>query len=149
MTMKVNSRFYILKQTYTRFLTIGVSLFFLFSCAETQTEQSSMESGPTKEEIHTIYTHYIKGHFSEYVSHIASCQGKPRFYKEQLINLYKQQLAEQVKKHGIIDSIKVERIDKNNTNQYANVYIRHFYDKSSSEGVLLQMVYTEKGWKVK
>ena len=83
--MKVNSRFYILKKTYTHFLTIGVSLFFLFSCAKSQTEQSSMEEGPTNEEIHKIYTHYIKGHYSEYVSHIASCQGKPRFYREQII----------------------------------------------------------------
>lgn len=147
--MKVNSRFYILKQTYTHFLTIGVSLFFLFSCTKSQTEQSSMEAGPTHKEIHTIYNHYIKGHYSEYVSHIASCQGKPRFYKEQLINLYKQQLAEQLKMHGNIDSIKIERVYKSSTNQYANVYIRHFYDKSSSEEVLLQMVYTEKGWKIK
>ena len=149
MTMKVNSRFYILKKTYTHFFTIGVSLFFLFSCAKSQNEQSSMEEGPTNEEIHKIYTHYIKGHYSEYVSHIASCQGKPRFYKEQLINLYKQQLAEQLKMHGNIDSIKIERVHKSSTNQYAKVYIRHFYDKSSSEEVLLQMVYTEKGWKIK
>ena len=85
----------------------------------------------------------------EYVNHIASCQGKPRFYKEQLINLYKQQLAEQLKMHGNIDSIKIERVYKSSNNQYANVYIRHFYDKSSSEEVLLQMVYTEKGWKIK
>ena len=139
------------QQTYTQILKIlGIGLLLVISaCTKRESVSSSNETGPTPEEVHHIYTHYIDGHFSEYVSHIASCQGKPRFYREQIINLYKQQWAELTEKYGKVDSIKIERIQKNNNNEYATVYIRQYYNKAVPEEILLQMVYTEKGWKLK
>ena len=139
------------QQTYTQILKIlGIGLLLVIS-ASTKRESvgSSNETRPTPDEVHHIYNHYIDGHFSEYVSHIASCQGKPRFYREQIINLYKQQWAELTEKYGKVDSIKIERIQKNNNNEYATVYIRQYYNKAAPEEILLQMVYTEKGWKLK
>lgn len=139
------------QQTYTQILKIlGIGLLLVISaCTKRESVGSSNETGPTPEEVHHIYNHYIDGHFSEYVSHIASCQGKPRFYREQIINLYKQQWAELTEKYGKVDSIKIERIQKNNNNEYATVYIRQYYNKAVPEEILLQMVYTEKGWKLK
>ena len=140
-----------LKQTYTQLLRLlGIGLLLITSsCSKRESVNSSDEAGPTPEEVYHIYNHYINGHFSEYVSHIVSCQGKPRFYREQIINLYKQQWAELTNKYGKVDSIKIERIQKGNNNEYATVYIRQYYNKVDAEEILLQMVYTEKGWKIK
>ena len=140
-----------LKQTYTQILNLlGIGLFLaVTACAKPVSVPSSNETGPTPEEVHHIYSHYTEGHFSEYVSHIASCQGKPRFYREQIINLYKQQWAELTAKYGAVDSIKIERIQKNATNEHATVYIRQYYNNAAPEEILLQMIYTEKGWKLK
>ena len=141
----------ILKQTFTQLLKLlGIGLLLIVcSCTKNESDKSSDETGPTPEEVYHIYTHYIEGHFSEYVSHIASCQGKPRFYREQIINLYKQQWEELTENYGKVDSIKIERIHKSDNNEYAAVYIRQYYSKAESEEILLQMVYTEKGWKIK
>ena len=129
-------------------LTIGCFLLAV-SCNKQEEYRSSAEDGPTKEEIKHIYSHYIKGHFSEFVSHIASIQGKPRFYKEQIINLYKQQAEQQAETFGKIDSVKVEQIQKAANNKYATVKLSLFYKEASPEEVILQMVYTENGWKIK
>ncbi len=142
----------LIPQTYTqlfKMLGIGLFLMFIISCGNNETNNSSDINGPTIEEIQHIYKHYTEGHFSEYVSHIASCQGKPRFYREQVINLYKQQLAEQREMYGTIDSITIENITKTPDHQHATVLIRHYYSKSNPEEILLQMIYTEKGWKIK
>ncbi|MBR4297616.1 MAG: hypothetical protein IKT82_05460 [Bacteroidaceae bacterium] len=149
--MNDQKTFNIVKQIYTNLIiVVGISLLLLyFSCGDGEPKPSSAEDGPTEYEITHIYSHFINGHFSEYVSHIASSKGKPRFYREQLINLYKQQLAEQERTYGRIDSIRVERIIKNADNSHANVYIRKYYSKSNSEEDIIQMCYTENGWAIK
>lgn len=142
---------HIMKQTYTNLLAVlGIGLLLLFSsCEKEENHPSSVEDGPTKDEIAHIYSHYTNRQFSEYVNHIASCKGKPRFYRELLINLYKQQFVDQEEQFGVIDSIHIERIVKSDDNKHAQVYIRHFYSKVPSEEVLLQMCYTSDGWKIK
>lgn len=142
---------HIMKQTYTNLVAVlGIGLLLLFSsCKKEENRPSSAEDGPSKEEIAHIYSHYTNRQFGEYVNHIASCKGKPRFYREQIINLYKQQSIDQEEQFGVIDSIHIERIVKSDDNTYAQVYIRHFYSKAPSEEVLLQMCYTSDGWKIK
>ena len=140
-----------LNQTYAQLkimLSIGL-LLFIISCAKEETVQSSDKDGPTPKEIQNIYSHYIKGHYSEFVSHIASIQGKPRFYREQIINLYKQQAENQIEKFGKIDSIKVERINKSSDHKFASVNIILYYKNRTTEEIILQMVYTENRWKIK
>lgn len=142
----------ILKQTYTKLAKVfGVGLFIVFlSCESTHNNTKTFtESNPTSEEVHRIYSHYVRGHFSEFVNHIASCQGKPRFYREQIINLYKQQWITQTEQLGVIDSFHIERITLSENNKYATIFIRHYYEKAPPESVLLQMINTEKGWKIK
>lgn len=142
---------HIMKQTYTNLIAVlGIGLLLLFSsCEKEENRPSSAEDGPSKEEIAHIYSHYTNHQFGEYVNHIASCKGKPRFYREQLINLYKLQFVDQEEQFGVIDSIHIERIIKSDDNKHAQVYIRHFYSKAPSEEVQLQMCYTSDGWKIK
>ena len=142
---------HIMKQTYTNLIAVlGIGLLLLLSSCEKEVNRpSSVEDGPSKEEIAHIYSHYTNRQFGEYVNHIASCKGKPRFYREQIINLYKQQSIDQEEQFGVIDSIHIERIVKSDDNTHAQVYIRHFYSKAPSEEVLLQMCYTSDGWKIK
>lgn len=149
--MKVKQTFNIKQQAYTYlFKGMGLSLFLLlFSCGFDEPKPSTAEEGPTPYEIEHMYSHFMKGHFSEYVNHVASCKGKPRFYREQIINLYKQQLADQERLYGKIDSIRVEGIVKNKENTHANVYVRNFYHNTNSQSILLQMIYTENGWAIK
>ena len=149
MAYKITSN--ILKQTYTKLTKVfGVGLLVMFaSCESPHTTNTLTESNLTPEEVHRIYSHYVSGHFSEYVNHIASCQGKPRFYREQIINLYKQQWITQTEQFGVVDSFHIERISLSENKKHATVFIRHFYEKVTPESLLLQMINTDKGWKIK
>ena len=149
MAYKITSN--ILKQTYTKLTKVfGVGLLVMVaSCESPHTTNTLTESNLTPEEVHRIYSHYVSGHFSEYVNHIASCQGKPRFYREQIINLYKQQWITQTEQFGVVDSFHIERISLSENKKHATVFIRHFYEKVTPESLLLQMINTDKGWKIK
>lgn len=141
----------IMKQTYTQLIKIlGISLLlFTNSCSKEEKQTENIEELPTVEEITHIYSLYTNGNMYDFVKHIASCQGKPQFYQEQIINLYKQQLANQESTYGKIDSIYIEQMTYNNNKTNAIVHIRHFYSNSPSEIVLIQMKKTEHGWMLK
>ncbi len=146
MNYKILLRF--LKLTYTLSLTWGIGLF-LYSCDNSVNELSFTTKELSEVEISKIYNNYVNRNFREYTNHIASCQGKPRFYREQMINSYKQQFAEQLNNLGKIDSIKIEKIDLNNDKNHAVVHIKQYYEKSSPEVILLQFIFTSKGWMIK
>lgn len=126
---------------------IGCFSFFT-SCAESS-EPTSNQHAPSVDEIKHIYNHYIQGQYSDFVSHIASCDGKPRFYKEQIINVYRTQAQLRKEQYGEIDSISVQRIEVSPHTHHAKAYILHHYTKAPREEVLLQMVYHKNKWMIK
>ncbi len=138
------------KKVHARMLTaICVSLILLISsCAPNDTENSS-ETAPTISEINHIYSHLIKGRYADYVKHIASCKDKPRFYREQMVNIHRVQAQQRETEMGKIDSITINRIEPHSDTRHATVYLTHHYSNAPAEEVLLQMVYTENQWMIK
>lgn len=134
----------------TQFLMLLGIVFFYSSCNSTTLDNDEKDHELSQETIHRIYSYYAQGNFNKYVNHIASCHGKPRYYREQMIDAYKQQFSEQNNTLGSIDSFKVESIKMNHTGNYATVYVRNYYRNSTPGTTMLQFIYSQKqGWIIK
>lgn len=134
----------------TQFLMLLGIVFFYSSCNSISSENEVKDDHLNHEVIQRIYSYYAQGNFNKYVNHIASCHGKPRYYREQMIDAYKQRFSEQTKVLGCIDSFKVESIKINETGNYATVYIRNYYRNTTPGATILQFVYSkEQGWMIK
>ena len=123
-------------------------LFMLGSCTE-HSSLSDPNLGPSPDEVKHIYSHYIKGQYSDFIKHIASCENKPRFYREQIINLYRQHDEQRMQEVGPLDSISVRKIEVSPHTQHAKVFIIHHYQKAAPEEIVLQMVFDQNKWKMK
>ena len=128
---------------------ICVSLILLISSCATNDTENTSETAPTISEINHIYSHLIKGRYADYVKHIASCKDKPRFYREQMVNIHRVQAQQRETEMGKIYSITINRLEPHSDTRHATVYLTHHYSNAPSEEVLLQMVYTENQWMIK
>ena len=137
-------------KVHARKLTaICMSLIFLISSCATNDAENSSETAPTKSEINHIYSHLLKGRYADYVKHIASCKDKPRFYREQMVNIHRIHAQQREAEMGKIDSISINRIETHSDTRHATIYLTHHYSNAPAEEVLLQMVYTENQWMIK
>lgn len=147
--MKLHT-FSILKTCVSRItLAASAGFIFIFAACQEKPLKSDLNNGPSIEEIQHIYGHYIKGQYSDYIKHVASCKNKPRFYREQIINLYRQHDEQRKLEVGNIDSISVRHIEISPHAKHAKVFLIHHYQKAAPEEIILQMVYDEGAWHIK
>ena len=134
----------------TQLLALLGIVFFYNSCSSETSECDIKDDKLNQEVISHIYSYYTDGNLNKYVNHIASCHGKPRYYREQMIDAYKQQFTEQCNTLGSIDSFKVESITINKSGDYATVLIRNYYSNTTPVTTIIQFVNTKKqGWMIK
>ena len=139
-----------LKKAYAKLLfTTCMSLIFLETSCTHHTTEAQNEIAPTESEIHHIYSHLLKGSYTDYVDHIASCLDKPRFYREQMVNLHRSQAQERANEMGRIDSITINKIQPHPDTHHATIHITHHYSQAPSEEILLQMIFIDNKWMIK
>ncbi len=109
------------------------------------------ESGedPAATAAKAYYGHLIAGRHADYLAGVAGSDSLPADYSEQLLANARQFMAQQEEKHGGIRSVSVLRTDSGDTGRSRNVFLLLCYGDSTREEVVIPMVETDGGWRMK
>ena len=95
------------------------------------------------------YGHLVGGRYADYLALVAGTDSLPGDYREQLLANAKQFVAWQEKEHGGIDSVAVLRVDTPATAARRDVFLALCFGDSTREEVVVPMVETAAGWRMK
>ena len=127
-------------------LRILLGCLLLLSCSgEVKPAESQ---GPTPEEVERIYNLFLQGRYEDYVAEMASCDSVPGFYRQQMVDLFKQHAFQQKERNGGAIKATVERMDVTPSAQQANVFLRVYYQNQTHEVVMLPMVKIGQRWRL-
>ncbi len=104
--------------------------------------------GPEESEVLRIYNLYLKGLYEQYVQEMASCDGKPVAYRQQMVDLYEQHAAQQLSKNGGAIQATVVRIEPTPDGRQSNVFLRILYNNHSHEVVMISLVKVDGRWRL-
>jgi hypothetical protein len=111
-------------------------------------------SSPSKEELAALaakgyYQHLVDGEYEHFVDGRLMADSLPADYRSQLIEGYKQFIAQQQATHGGISEVRVSRAFTDSTTHYTSVLLMLCYGDSTSEEVVVPMVERNGRWRMK
>lgn len=138
-----------------RLTTLLLTLLMLLAVTacgnkDSQTTEAGTPEKPTDEEVETIYAHYAKGDYPAYVALMQSVDGKPETYRQQMIDLYKQQARLSAEEYGAIKSWKVIRLETHDGGKMINAFISVKYaNVEEPQAIMVPMVYDGERWRLR
>lgn len=111
-------------------------------------------SSPGKEELAALaakgyYQHLVDGEYEHFVGGRLMADSLPADYRSQLIEGYKQFIAQQQATRGGISEVRVSRAFTDSTAHYTSVLLMLCYGDSTSEEVVVPMVERNGCWRMK
>ena len=127
------------------FLAGLVSLVFL---------GAACSSTPTREELAGLaakgyYQHLVAGEYEQFVEGRLMADSLPADYRSQLIEGYKQFVAQQLEARKGIQEVSVSRAYTDSLADYTNVLLMLCYGDSTTEEVVVPMVEHNGRWRMK
>jgi len=111
-------------------------------------------NGPSKEELAGLaakgyYQHLIAGEYEQFVEGRLMADSLPADYRLQLIEGYKQFVAQQLEARKGIQEVSVSRAYTDSLADYTNVLLMLCYGDSTTEEVVVPMVEHNGRWRMK
>ena len=111
-------------------------------------------NGPSKEELAGLaakgyYQHLVKGEYEQFVEGRLMADSLPADYRSQLIEGYKQFVAQQLEARKGIQEVSVSRAYTDSLAGYTNVLLMLCYGDSTTEEVVVPMVERDGRWMMK
>jgi hypothetical protein len=95
------------------------------------------------------YTHLVQGEYEQFVEGRFMADSLPADYRSQLIEGYKQFVAQQLETRNGIQEVSVSRAYTDSLAGYTNVLLMLCYGDSTSEEVVVPMVERDGRWMMK
>ncbi len=111
-------------------------------------------NGPSKEELAGLaakgyYQHLVAGEYEQFVEGRLMADSLPADYRLQLIEGYKQFVAQQLEARKGIQEVSVSRAYTDSLADYTNVLLMLCYGDSTTEEVVVPMVEHNGRWRMK
>ena len=111
-------------------------------------------NGPSKEELAGLaakgyYQHLVQGEYEQFVEGRFMADSLPADYRSQLIEGYKQFVAQQLEARKGIQEVSVSRAYTDSLAGYTNVLLMLCYGDSTTEEVVVPMVERNGRWMMK
>jgi len=115
---------------------------------------AACSSQPTKEELAGLaakgyYQHLVAGEYEQFVKGRLMADSLPADYRLQLIEGYKQFVAQQLEARKGIQGVSVSRAYTDSLADYTNVLLMLCYGDSTTEEVVVPMVERDGRWMMK
>lgn len=115
---------------------------------------AACSSQPTKEELAGLaakgyYQHLVAGEYEQFVEGRLMADSLPADYRSQLIEGYKQFVAQQLEVRKGIQEVTVSRAYTDSLADYTNVLLMLCYGDSTTEEVVVPMVERDGRWMMK
>ncbi|MCH4146801.1 MAG: hypothetical protein LKG25_07100 [Prevotella sp.] len=112
---------------------------------------TSCHKGPTPDDVAALvakdyYEQLLQGHYEEYVDGHYQPDSIPASYREQLIRNAKMFIAQQQEEHRGIKQLRVVEAKADTVKHVANVFLAFSYGDSTTEEVVVPMVYQKGIW---
>lgn len=129
-------------------------LFVMFLAALTLSchsdKKKTVTSGETPSDIvETAYGHLIKKEYDGYIDCVQSYDSVPKRYRESLVNMLKQYLANEEKERKGIVSVSATSEQTNKKNDFSLVMLTITYGDSTKEEVAVTTVKYKGKWRLK
>ena len=95
------------------------------------------------------YTHLVQGEYEQFVEGRFMADSLPADYRSQLIEGYKQFVAQQLEARKGIQEVSVSRAYTDSLAGYTNVLLMLCYGDSTTEEVVVPMVERHGAWRMK
>ena len=95
------------------------------------------------------YTHLVQGEYEQFVEGRFMADSLPQDYRSQLIEGYKQFVAQQLEARNGIQEVSVSRAYTDSLAGYTNVLLMLCYGDSTTEEVVVPMVERNGRWMMK
>ena len=95
------------------------------------------------------YTHLVRGEYEQFVEGRLMADSLPADYRSQLIEGYKQFVAQQVEARKGIHEVSVSRAYTDSLAGYTNVLLLLCYGDSTTEEIVVPMVECDGRWMMK
>lgn len=95
------------------------------------------------------YGHLIAGRYADYLAGVAGADSLPAAYREQLLVGAKQFMARQKEEHGGIAAVSVVKYVTDSVARQTNVFLLLSFGDSTKEEVVVPMVESPAGWRMK
>ena len=112
-------------------------------------------SHPSKEEMASLaaksyYEHLIKGETGQFLAGNAGSDSLPESYRSQLLDAYRQFVAQQEQNHLGIQEVRVVRAQTDSLADYTNVFLTLCFGDSTNEEIVVPMVEQGEGrWRMR
>lgn len=112
-------------------------------------------SSPSKEEMATLaakgyYEHLIKGETEQFLAGRVGADSLPESYRSQLLDAYRQFVAQQEQNHLGIQEVRVVRAQTDSLADYTNVFLTLCFGDSTNEEIVVPMVEQGEGrWRMR
>ena len=112
-------------------------------------------SGPSKEEMASLaakgyYEHLIKGETEQFLAGKVGADSLPKSYRSQLLDAYRQFVAQQEQKHLGIQEVLIVRAQTDSLADYTNVFLTLCFGDSTNEEIVVPMVEQGEGrWRMR
>lgn len=122
-------------------LLLAVALLALTACEPKAQEEKHYDY------VTELYAPYLKGDYEGFASHMLSVNDKTDAYRQQVVNMLKQQREITDSLHSGIVGIEVLKVESPAAiPDYASAYILHRYGDGTSEQVILQLIKSDDKW---
>ena len=112
-------------------------------------------SHPSKEEMASLaakgyYEHLIKGETAKFLAGRVGADSLPESYRSQLLDAYRQFVAQQEQNHLGIQEVRVVRAQTDYLADYTNVFLTLCFGDSTNEEIVVPMVEQGEGrWRMR
>ena len=112
-------------------------------------------SHPSKEEMASLaakgyYEHLIKGETEQFLAGRVGADSLPESYRSQLLDAYRQFVAQQEQNHLGIQEVRVVRAQTDYLADYTNVFLTLCFGDSTNEEIVVPMVEQGEGrWRMR
>jgi len=124
-------------------------LAFSVACSSEKQPFPPQPQLPTNEEVAAFYALYTQGDYAAFVAAMASCDDKPQDYRQQMEMLFKQHAAQTVREKGGIKAVSVGRMEPHGDNTMVNAFLDVTYQDSTTEEVMLPLVFVDNKWRLR
>ncbi|MCR4583719.1 MAG: hypothetical protein K5764_09260 [Prevotella sp.] len=111
-------------------------------------------SNPSPEELASLaakgyYDHLLRGEYEAFLEGKVASDSLPEDYREQLLAGFRQFMAEQKASHGGIREVRISNAKRDTLQHYTSVFLICCYGDSTNEEIVVPMIETPKGWRMK
>jgi hypothetical protein len=118
-------------------------LLLLAACSKPSVEEV------VKQTVERNYQALLSGHYELFLSGRADTDRLPADYRSQLLDSYRQFMAQQQAAHGGISSVMATNVQMDSTQNVMQVFLMLNYADSLHEEIVVPMVMRNGEWKMK